>query len=699
MQIAHFMPAFTNRFFVLLVLLAGLDSQALTLGRVQGAALIGRSLDVSIQVQMDPGQSMTSACFEADVFHADSRQNPARVKVQLEPTQAPQTFRLRILSESLIDEPVVTVYLRAGCDQMVSRRYVLLADIVSEQSAPIVPRFSSAPLVVPPAAGVRAATAAPAVDAVSPRSGGGAQAKTAAEQPPQSGRKARPEDAKRERQRAAPAKPVPAKPVPAKVPASKAAEPPVASAQPDEKRATGQSRLKLDPLELLSERVATLESTTVNAQTEAAARDAKRLEALETSIKTLVALAARNEASLLDMRTRLQQAQQDRISNTLVYVLAALLLASLLVIIYLLLRRQRQDATDDNWWDGSDKAAPTSRSLPGAVPLDSAPAPFSAPAPLSQPDSLPPATQGREQATQQMTQGLAPRGAPGANTQVDVSLVEMSESTFDRLMQSGAVHSAVRRSRDFAPSVPVAIEPSQADRSGASGRRINSEELFDIRQRAEFFVSLGQTDQAVQVLESRIAQEGESSPQAYLDLLKLFHSLGLKADYGQVRQDFSAVFNAQIPEFADFVHEGRPLEEYPGTVDRLIAAWSTPGVLDLIEALLYRVEPGSPSELFDLQAFRDLLTLHAVAQGVRSGIGLSSGAFRAPLPVIDHEQSLDIDLTELIKPDQAANSHGSSPVPTLPAVQSEPVKDEPAGNLIDFDLSELPFDKPPAKGR
>ena len=38
-------------------------------------------------------------------------------------------------------------------------------------------------------------------------------------------------------------------------------------------------------------------------------------------------------------------------------------------------------------------------------------------------------------------------------------------------------------------------------------------------------------------------------------------------------------------------------------------------------------------------------------------------------------------------------------MPTLPIVESAPQAAGPADNLIDFDLSELPFDKPPGAGR
>lgn len=464
--------------------------------------------------------------------------------------------------------------------------------------------------------------------------------------------------------------------------------------------------MRLDPLELLSERVATLESVSASAPAEVAdreARDAQRLDSLEASVKTLVALAARNEASLLDLRTRLERAQAERYNNPVVYLLLALLLASLLAIAYLLARsgRRAHQAPADNWWDGSAggqaaarsgaiaaAAAPAMASTPDRGP-DSGLSAISEPSPLAQDVAVARSDMAEEAAprTLPMTQGMAVRhdGAASAQTPVDVSLVEMSESTFDRLMQSGSAHSAVRKPRnDDDPSLspqPAAPSGSQA---GTRRRRIDSDESIDIRQRAEFFVSLGQTDQAVQVLEARIAQDKTSCPQAYLDLLQLFHSLGLKADYQQLGAEFSQIFNVQVPEFSAFDDEGRDLEDYPGTVDRLIAVWERPPALDVLEHLLYRQDGETAHQPFDLAGFRDLLMLHAVAQAARAG--------DTPAPSVDWAPSglppLDIDLSDPVDaPAPAQAEFGATEPLAAPAVAAPG-----AFNLIDFDLTEIPTD-------
>lgn len=729
MSIAPIVTAQPHRLLVTLALLLSLDVQALTLGRVQGAALIGRPLEVVVQVQLDPNQSMTSACFEADVFHADTRQNPDGVRVRLEPTAAANAALLRITSNSRVDEPVVTIYVRAGCAQMSSRRYVLLADIVSEQAA-MVPRVDALPLVDGARmAGSSAADAGAATPIAAPvtlaqsgsRSGTGGRSAAgnqsgALSESRRSGRV--------ESGRAAPARPAAAARVaPQAAPSRRAATPPPAAA-PAATRSPGRSRLELDPLEVLSERVSTLESSaSTSAQlSEREAREVERLDRLDASVKALLALAERNEASLLDVRNRLEKAQADRFSNAVIYALFGMLLLSLLAIAYLLARINRGPETAGSRWfdaapgssepDSLPPPVPATRSMPGAlrgVPGTSEASPalsrVSAPAALSPDqrplDSLP------IEPTQPMPEAATVPGSTASQAQVDVSLVEMSASTFDRLMQSGSSHSAVRRVHETVPIAAPGGEPVQVIAPILSRPRINADDLIDIRQRAEFFVTLGQTDQAVQVLEARIEQDAASCPQAFLDLFQLFHSLGLKADFNQLRDDFLRLFNARVPEFADFDDEGRSLEDYPGAVDRLIRVWSHPTALDALEQLIY-ARPGVPTDhgAFDLAAFRDLLMLHAVAQAVRPVTSGHSGGLRAQPTVVDDGKQIDIDLSELFSSSAAptlvlpqwgtgtaaaaGSTAGVDVDVRLDVAAPDQADTEPrSDNLIDFDLGDI----------
>jgi hypothetical protein len=688
---------------ILAILLLGsaIDSSSLTLGRLRGAAIVGQPLDITVQAQLSPDENAGSLCAEADVFHADTRQDASRVRVNVDGGQS-QTANIRITSSVPVDEPVVTVYLKVGCsNQKISRRFVMLADVPSEPvAAPSLP-VVAAPIAAAPQAPV---STAPSASTAQPPTDLGSNWAAAQPAPPVVA--ARTPALERPKRPPPPPKPRPAvikKPAPQPVVAAKpvipapapvvADVPPVAAPKKEEqakapqvgasaaaaktkpeakveakveaKPATsvepGQSRLKLDPMLSLAERVTTLEATT-NQPVVEALRDAQRVQTLEESVKTLVALAAKNEASMMDMRNRLQKAESDRVPMAWLYGLGGLLAASLGGLAYLLMRQkgQAERTETDDWWSAS-RSAPTS----GSVDQSALTTPPQESVHGDERSAVAIPAQRRELSES------AVRGDP--ESEMDVSLVEMSESNFDSLMRSGQAHGALRRGPLPAPTDTVAtrVQPMEVTRS------INSEQIFDVRQQAEFFVSLGQTDQAVRILENRINESGESSPLLYLDLLKIFHSLGLKQDYHQFREDFNLLFNSRVPEFSVYNNEGRSLEEYPHILAHITALWPTPKAQMVIEASIFRDPLDDKSKPFDLAAFRDLLLLHAIAQSLSRGdSGISGLAPLSTVPVSpqrsgpNQSSGVDVDISL---------DGSSSVMPAMP----------PAGADLDLDLTDL----------
>ena len=614
-------------------LLAVGQSAALTLGRVRGAAVVGQPLDVVVQIQLNADEAASALCPEADVFHADTRQDPARVRVTLEPTSQANTVNARVISSSFIDEPMVTVYLRAGCNQKSSRRYVLLADFPSETALPVVTTAVPLSNTVQPGTAAMAATATnPTGNESAIGTASGAQARapdapplrpspsttgttTASATAPKARPAARPRPPKAA-PRGAPDVKVAAAAAAVAVPAATQTTEKVPEKASAPKQASSaapvQSRLTLDPLVVLAERVTSLESSTGTTATEGVrdtARDAQRIQSLEDSVKTLVALAAKNEASLQDMRVRVQAAQAERVPVQWLYGLIALVLACMAAMAYMWSRLNASvmsgNAKDD-WWRGARSAPAAVEVSVGAMPQVAVPeVQPSAPGKLvSKPASL--------QATGAASTYSSLMGLEDApSSELDVSLVEMTESNFDQLMKSGKSHSAIRPGPLSPQLEPM---PATTKMQALAARPINSEQLFDVRQQAEFFVSLGQTDQAVQILEKQINDHGETSPLIYLDLLQIFHSLNLKTDFRQFREDFNLLFNARVPEFAAFKKEGKCLEQYPHVLAHITALWSTRKALMVIEASIFRDSLDDRSTPFDLAAFRDLLLLHAIAQ-------------------------------------------------------------------------------------
>ena len=267
------------------VVLAGtaLGSAALSLGRARGAAWIGQPLELVVPVQIDPGQADGALCAEAEVFHGEIKQE--RAQVQVTATDVADTFHLKVNSSALVDEPVVTIYLSAGCTQKFSRKYVLLADYPTEAAAP-----------------QGLAQPKPVQKALTPSL------------------VQRKELAKTE---------VPSLAKQAKNPqesTGKVEKPAEAANTAD----AGKPRLRLDPMEMLNERVKSLEANKPGVPpSEDAARNSKRMDLLQRDMKILLDQAAKNDASLSALRERLERAESDRVPAEIVYGLAALLLLCL----------------------------------------------------------------------------------------------------------------------------------------------------------------------------------------------------------------------------------------------------------------------------------------------------------------------------------------------------------------------------------
>ena len=92
-----------------LLALAAAQSMASGFGRMNNATVLGQRLDFSVPVQLDAGQSLTPECVTAEVFSGESRVAPSAVSIAIGPGPVPEERVLRVVTDSAIDEPVVTV--------------------------------------------------------------------------------------------------------------------------------------------------------------------------------------------------------------------------------------------------------------------------------------------------------------------------------------------------------------------------------------------------------------------------------------------------------------------------------------------------------------------------------------------------------------------------------------------------------------
>jgi tetratricopeptide (TPR) repeat protein len=545
---------------------AATGSGALTLGRVQGVALIGRPLEVTVPVLFEASGETVPECADAQVFYGDTRLPEGRITTQVEAAGAGATVRVR--ASAAINEPVVTVYLNVGCRNRSTRRIVLLSEqpdprseatgrpVPLAQAVTEEPRAPTAPAARPPRA---ARPAAPQAGTESGSAASGQVATAPAPRPPRSPRVARP-------------------------------------AAGREASATAQPRLRLEPLDLSappgdpSLRMSTMMAApseaaaeqralagamwrALNARPEDLMREVQRLEALEKDLRSLRVSIQRNEQALADVRGQLQKAESQRYANPLVYGLALLALAAALLAAWAWRRRGTAAAAGSSpWWrpaaeDSRDSEAPMSR--PGASGVTR----LSAPAPLR--DTGEPAAA--------VVDRRAPKEEPPP--------------------------SMPRPSQDFSPSMRG--DDFRASNS-SSLRALRAEELHDVQQEADFFISLGEFDRAIEVLRSHISMNPETSAVAWLDLMEIYHKLDRRHDYEWVRRQFQHNYNADVPEFDNYTDASAGLEDYQNAMTRIVALWPSRRVLDVIEESIFRGPSSDGSNAFTLQAYRDLLLLHHI---------------------------------------------------------------------------------------
>lgn len=591
-------------FLPFMLLLTAASSMAMSLGRHSGATLIGRPLDLSVQAVLEAQDDMGSQCLEADVFYADNKVDKSRVKVTLEKSAStlPQAL-IRVRSSVLVDEPVVTLYLRVGCQRKTERRYVTLADLASEV-APDKNTLVPMPLAAP----IKSAVVSPLDAAVSTAEATKPRTEKSAKRS-RSGTLAPKEQADSGNAPSGDVVSVPLLKDQDQTPRTTRVRAPTAT-QGSKAATSAKSRLKLEPLDLVIERDPKLKASAellstpaANSQERAAAsalwralsaqpqdilRNTEKLQALENSVRGLQAQRQKTLLSIDDLNVKLQQAQAERYANALVYALVALLLVAMVGLAFLLrsqLFGHRGKSGDKPWWRKNEAYENQQKAW-----LDSLPA-------------------HKEHELSASRAGAVPKSAL-VDIDVDFDLDPVSE-------KSGSIRAT--RIPNFADE--VIFTPKHASGFGSSvmhpTRAVMAEELFDVQQQADFFLSIGQPEQAIEVLRSHIAENIEASALVYLDLFNLYHQLQRAVEYDNLRVIFNQRFNTLVPTFELYTDKNLGLESYQLALSRIEALWPSAKVLEIIEESLFR-RPDTTAEAFNLEAYRELLLLYAVAKEIIS---------------------------------------------------------------------------------
>ncbi|MDZ7918534.1 hypothetical protein [Rhodoferax sp.] len=636
------------------LLCAAMGSSALTLGRARGAALLGQPFQITVPVQLAADEDGSGLCFEADVFYGDVRQESTRVSVTPERNAAGQPTSLRIQARMPVDEPVVSVYLRSACGVSTSRRYVLLADLVSETAPPLVPNVP-APAVRPivPAVPAERVSNASSVAVESGVVSAGATAPSVA----------------------APASAKPAKRL------SPRTDAPLPN---NRASAANRPRLKLAPLDLSQDWEPSLKSSSelmaapaedlqkrlaaaalwksLNLTPEEILQDAARLQGLEQSMGKLSEQTAQNQRQMQALLSRLEKSEAEKYSNPLVYALAAALLALAGSILWFW--RKLRNTGDAPWWrgQGDSEVMPAERDTTAQD------------ASVAMPPVVPAAVPAKPVAVQVQPAPVRVRKpAPLTDVDIDLHLDEISApAPVPAPTASAPLSSRMMGLRDFSPSMSGSL------------RSINTQEVLDVRQQAEFFMTLGQYDDAISLLEHNIADHAEANPLVYLDLLKALHTLSRKDAYDRYRDEFNALFTGHVPAYAQFNQPGQGLDAYPELCAHIASVWPSKAALEFIEKCLVRARNAAAEMRFDLEAFRELLLLHALVTRL-SGEATSGVAPFSAAKAVEPSGLLSAET-------------GPAPVDAaLPAMDIDlDLSDSvpPADNLIEFDASGLSVTPP-----
>jgi len=636
------------------LLVAVTQTLATGLGPTQGDVIIGRPFDVLVQTRVEPGQGLADLCLQVRLQYGESQVPGASLSTSLQSTGAGGEALLRVRSTKPINEPIVTLGLQVGCQTVFRRTYTLLADWIPVQAVAAADPAAAA-LVAPalvPRPGPNGAAATPAAAAVVP---------AALPQPPEqspirlSAPAARPAGLERLRSKAPPrlAQVPAASPVAIATPAAPLAPPPTVAAG---------ARLQLDPIPMPAQAspVAAVAPegavavagalpdaplAEVGAAQNVLAAPEQELLALRAEQEQLRLALQSTQAQLLQMQTQAQAG----VPAAWLYGLGALLLLLLGGALYahrsgrLLLSRPAA-ATPAPWWETTlpDQAMQTK---PGFEPSQPMAAPVNAPAPVAVPVLASPGSvaETTNPAARAQTSALPAVGAPAASAPAVAPTRTPAALSSDWLDADAVTGLEVAEGRaSMFAEVPVAVLDQRA--------------LVEAWQQAEFFESIAQRTQAMEVLKAFVAGHARASEAPYLRWLVLAAKAGDASELAEATRFYENHFQRMAPR-AEAILAQRGLEHNVALLQTLQAQWPQSAAAEVIERALASQpgEPGGELTVRTLAAFDDLLTLADVLDAV----------LNPPMPMLDL---------------------GLAPDPSAPAAPAAPKSDTMS---IDFDLGQL----------
>lgn len=169
----------------------------------------------------------------------------------------------------------------------------------------------------------------------------------------------------------------------------------------------------------------------------------------------------------------------------------------------------------------------------------------------------------------------------------------------------------------FGRSYTPSLEDTNSSTFNFFSSRNNSvkvEEISDVTQEAEFWMSVNDPERAIEILEPLAETEQPDSPVPWLYLLDLYRVIGAKEKYDNLRDRFAVFFNANIPEFEvdPASLPARHLDDFEHLSKKVCALWNSNDILPFLESLLVDDRDGKRMG-FELPVYRDILLLISIA--------------------------------------------------------------------------------------
>ena len=134
LQLSVFRPVSMRRvllhstFGAALFLLSAPAAQALGFGRSMVSTTLGQPLDFSAPLENDDSEALARRCLSAEVRVGDAMLASEHVRATIENGPHVGERRIRVTTQTAINEPVVTVDLTIGCTSQMSRQFVEFVD-------------------------------------------------------------------------------------------------------------------------------------------------------------------------------------------------------------------------------------------------------------------------------------------------------------------------------------------------------------------------------------------------------------------------------------------------------------------------------------------------------------------------------------------------------------------------------------------